>query len=1236
MALSVFQDAKRAGIKMDSRLYTAVIPACRQSYDDHEEAPAYSMLKEMRDLGFRLDAVAYASAISTCAKSKRWWSQGLRVFDEAKANGAKINMVMYNTAMAACQTGGQSDRARSLLEEAKSRSLRPDVFSYNTLIASVSKSPDQRVRAHGVRMLKDMTRIGVSRNVVSFSSAISCCENIENGWAQALSLYHEMRSSEVAVNPNSQTYTALLRTLVLQDQIPLFQRYYAQIKQERPKDLDSALFSSVAQALMSRNKRMEALECVKDAMQRGLRFSGAVYGKIIEDIISFGHIEELENTIIMMQNKDIPRSNRFVGYIETSEQQQLGDGGRKDSSKTTPRRIHRPGSDSNGEVGSSEGDGGDYYRHGRSSRGSGGHSGSGGDGPVMHGHSQGPHNQYQGPRRRRGGEEEGSAGGVRGGRGAAGAAGKGEKRRGMGDYIRDGTTQKHADGRGSSAGYFEASMQSLVSAIHQQGRNGRWRNGLQILRVALSPSLHVQSRYRYLLPTHILDEGIRTQNATYLYTAAMSACQKAQRWDKTLELFTEMEEKGVPLDCPAYTLGIHAMGQRGLRKKAIKMLTKMRKAGVRADNMAYTAAIIAADRMKNGEMAITVLRRMIENGLKPDRITYNAVIKTQERCVGRWQSALELVDEMRDKNIQPDERTYNTIISACKRSNEWEAAFSIALNLKKYGIQPSIVTINTVISALDKGGKWQAGIALFRSAKERALAPDHITYTALIISCANANAWAQALELVEEMRQDTGVTVGAYNAAIDACDRNFQFTQAAELESQMQKEFQGGGSTTEDEIPESQPMTAQISSPASSPLLPDEAGPSSKRSMQSSSHETAHQQTPGVGRVVAERLSFVNASRWGKFSAKALNAEQNEDRTDVRGAAMAPPGRPFAYFAVYDGHGGAATSQWLKENLALRIDRGWDPDDVQKSIRYAYLQADKAILEPKGGVFGIGAARGVGGARCGASAATAIMYKSKQDGLLYMVSANVGNSVVILKKRNQEAEIVSALHVPENATEYQRIAKLNSNPRIPLIRESAGRLRLGGSLSLTRAFGDAYLKPISEEYEDEEEDTTNVVTGSAKLASPSSSASSASPSTSPALPASSALASDVEESPSKKVNQSASWTAMGPPLDAPEKIRTFGLVADPDVSVLQLDHESEWMVVASNGLTSRFHYHDNKTDTGLSISQIQSIIQKKKDLSPNDICYELAYAARQQGSRDDITVVYVPLGPSYTQNTTTI
>jgi serine/threonine protein phosphatase PrpC len=90
--------------------------------------------------------------------------------------------------------------------------------------------------------------------------------------------------------------------------------------------------------------------------------------------------------------------------------------------------------------------------------------------------------------------------------------------------------------------------------------------------------------------------------------------------------------------------------------------------------------------------------------------------------------------------------------------------------------------------------------------------------------------------------------------------------------------------------------------------------------------------------------------------------------------SLDPDGSISAFLGVYDGHGGVATSDWLEKNLFSFVQDAWDESkDPEQALTEAFRAADSVLLSPTGWM-GMGE-RGVGGSKCGSTAAVACIFQ---------------------------------------------------------------------------------------------------------------------------------------------------------------------------------------------------------------------------------------------------------------------
>jgi len=143
------------------------------------------------------------------------------------------------------------------------------------------------------------------------------------------------------------------------------------------------------------------------------------------------------------------------------------------------------------------------------------------------------------------------------------------------------------------------------------------------------------------------------------------------------------------------------------------------------------------------------------------------------------------------------------------------------------------------------------------------------------------------------------------------------------------------------------------------------------------------------------------------------------------------------FFAVYDGHGGATTSNYLSERFHLEVDNLPNIHNKADIIRTA-IETDTKVMSERN-TF-----------RNGSTAIFAIVDQTKCHKGQYSVTiGNIGDSRAILIKGGKKGIPLSKDHLPSSKRERGRIIRAGG-----VVRD--GRVR--GELAVSRSFGDAALK----------------------------------------------------------------------------------------------------------------------------------------------------------------------------------
>ncbi|KDP43081.1 hypothetical protein JCGZ_25267 [Jatropha curcas] len=185
-------------------------------------------------------------------------------------------------------------------------------------------------------------------------------------------------------------------------------------------------------------------------------------------------------------------------------------------------------------------------------------------------------------------------------------------------------------------------------------------------------------------------------------------------------------------------------------------------------------------------------------------------------------------------------------------------------------------------------------------------------------------------------------------------------------------------------------------------------------------------------------ISFLSGSRtaklsYGYSSFKGKRASM-EDFYETRIAEV--DGQMVAFFGVFDGHGGARTAEYLKNNLFRNLSS--HPDfikDTRTAIVETFRQTDADYLnEEKGNQKD-----------AGSTASTAMLLGDR------LLVGNVGDSRVVASRAGSAVPL-SIDHKPDRSDERQRIEEAGG------FVVWAGTWRVSGVLAVSRAFGDKLLK----------------------------------------------------------------------------------------------------------------------------------------------------------------------------------
>ena len=268
------------------------------------------------------------------------------------------------------------------------------------------------------------------------------------------------------------------------------------------------------------------------------------------------------------------------------------------------------------------------------------------------------------------------------------------------------------------------------------------------------------------------------------FTTLIKTCGRSGGWDKALELYQAMKQRGVAANTITCSALINACGKSKQWEKALDVFREMKADGVEANIFTYSALISACAKGRQLDKALQVFRECQSAGVEPDAITYGTVIAACEKG-RRCDDALDVFRQMRDKNVDANVITYNSVLSACDRAGRADDALEIFELMRREGIKPDKHSYAAVIGACATGGRLDDAMATYRAGC-RAVDPDPALYAAAMQACAapgSAHA-GDAAGIWRDMRERLpDQTPGASTAAscVSACEAAGNFRQMLDV-----------------------------------------------------------------------------------------------------------------------------------------------------------------------------------------------------------------------------------------------------------------------------------------------------------------------------------------------------------------------------------------------------------------------------------------------------------------------
>ena len=254
------------------------------------------LLDRMRSANVSPNTVVLTSAINSLARAGGEFTyKAYEILQDMEANGPDPNIYTYNTVTRAFAEAGKLDEALDLLKRIKSRNLKPDRFTFTTLLlcagrhaASVDNSVcvnDKSQREISSDTVSDimvqMKVAGVVADEIAYGAAIDAHRRANNS-LKAVECLHDMYRT--GLEPAASHYNLVLRTMRAEGYIDKMYRMVVDICKKDGAKINGNTFELVIEALLEIDKWKEALTTLSLMENMQFKPSLAVYVTLVEKL----------------------------------------------------------------------------------------------------------------------------------------------------------------------------------------------------------------------------------------------------------------------------------------------------------------------------------------------------------------------------------------------------------------------------------------------------------------------------------------------------------------------------------------------------------------------------------------------------------------------------------------------------------------------------------------------------------------------------------------------------------------------------------------------------------------------------------------------------------------------------------------------------------------------------------------------------------------------------------------
>lgn len=218
--------------------------------------------------------------------------------------------------------------------------------------------------------------------------------------------------------------------------------------------------------------------------------------------------------------------------------------------------------------------------------------------------------------------------------------------------------------------------------------------------------------------------GIQADSSSY--SIMMDAFNSKEQSQKSIALFQQLEQSGIPITTPAYNSLLSALQQQGDIDTLKTKMAEMKDKNITRDLHTFLP-LLKAFGNKGDTQAMMNLFEEMKKEVTPDVTAYNEVISILS-ATNMTTEMTTMFDKMEDDKISPNRDTYQYLLQAFARSGDIESVGEVLADMSAQKIPMDIDSFNSLVEVYCVNQDFQKALSVFSDLESLDIHPNRSTF----------------------------------------------------------------------------------------------------------------------------------------------------------------------------------------------------------------------------------------------------------------------------------------------------------------------------------------------------------------------------------------------------------------------------------------------------------------------------------------------------------------------------